>query len=270
VSIERIMQGAVGAALSRAAQTTGVDFAQLAATAKRESSFNPNARAATSSAAGLFQFIESTWLEMIGRHGAKHGLASEAAAIDLSGGRPRVSDAATRKAILELRFDPEIAARMAGELTNENASFLRKRIGREPSANELYAAHFLGPRGAARVIEAAQKGVENVAAMFPREAAANRSIFYTKDGAPRSAQGLLDRLALPNAPAAPKAPVAANTPVAPTAPVVQPGGTSVSQELFEALFGLSGLKLLDSDPSGDGGSLAARLMMQAYGRKREL
>ena len=72
---------AVRAAIQRAANATGVDFSLLVETARRESAFNANAKASTSSATGLFQFIDSTWLDMVRRHGARHGLGAEAAAL---------------------------------------------------------------------------------------------------------------------------------------------------------------------------------------------
>lgn len=180
-------------ALQRAAASTGVDFSMLAETARRESGFNAGAKAPTSSATGLFQFIESTWLDMVRKHGGEHGVGGLASRIELVGGRPRVDDAATRKAILDLRYDPELSARMAGELARENAATLESNLGRKASAGELYAAHVLGPAGATRLIEAAARGAPNAAALFPREAAANRGLFYN-DGAPRSAAQLLARL----------------------------------------------------------------------------
>ena len=88
----------------------GVDFAYLVAEASVESSLNPNAKAKTSSAAGLFQFIESTWEGMVERHGAKVGLGKEAAAL-AKGDLP----ADERRRIMDLRFDPKIAARMGAE-----------------------------------------------------------------------------------------------------------------------------------------------------------
>lgn len=180
---------AVRAAIRRAADATGVDFSLLVETARRESALNPNARAGTSSATGLFQFIESTWLDMMRRHGAEHGLGQYAAQLQQG------ADAGARREILALRSDPEISARMAAELARENAQTLQGRLGRAPNAGELYAAHVMGPAGAVRLIEAAQQGAPSAAAIFPREAAANRGLFYA-DGQPRSAQGLLDRLQL--------------------------------------------------------------------------
>lgn len=182
-------------ALQRAAASTGVDFSMLAETARRESGYNTTAKAGTSSATGLFQFIESTWLDMVRKYGAEHGVGGLASRISISNGRAQVSDAQTRKAILDLRYDPELSARMAGELARENAASLRAQIGRDPSAGEIYAAHVMGPGGATRLIEAAERGAPNAAALFPREAAANKGLFYV-DGTPRSAAQLLKRLDL--------------------------------------------------------------------------
>jgi hypothetical protein len=187
--IAPVAQEGVHAAIRRASEATGVNFSLLVETARRESALNPNARAGTSSATGLFQFIESTWLDMVRRFGANHGMAAQAAALRNG------ADAATRRDILALRSDPELSARMAGELTRENAETLRAALGRAPSAGELYAAHVMGSRGALRLIEAAANGAPDAAALFPREAAANRGLFYA-NGAPRSAQTLLQRLDL--------------------------------------------------------------------------
>ena len=178
------MQQTATQAVARAAEATGVDFSLLLETAKRESGLNHNARAGTSSAAGLFQFIESTWMDMVDRYGAKYGINANTA------------DPKQRQSILDMRFDPDIAARMAGELTRENASILQSKLGREATSGELYAAHVLGPEGAGRLIGAAATGQDNAAALFPKAAAANRNIFYERDGAARSAAEVLAKLNL--------------------------------------------------------------------------
>jgi hypothetical protein len=49
-------------ALHQAATITGSDFDYLLSTATRESSLKPQAKASTSSAAGLFQFVGQAWL----------------------------------------------------------------------------------------------------------------------------------------------------------------------------------------------------------------
>src|SRR6478736_9734740 len=71
----------VVAALQKAASATGSDFHYLLGTAMRESSLKPDARSHSSSAAGLFQFIDQTWLGLVKEHGARHGLTGFAGAI---------------------------------------------------------------------------------------------------------------------------------------------------------------------------------------------
>lgn len=226
--IAPVAHDGVRAAIQRAAAATGVDFSLLVETARRESALNPNARAGTSSATGLFQFIDSTWLDMVARHGEAHGLGQQAAALRQG------ADSATRRDILALRNDPEISARMAGELARENANTLQARLGRAPNAGELYAAHVMGSGGALRLIEAAAHGAPSAAAIFPREAAANRGLFYA-DGQPRSAQGLLDRLRLD----------ADASMGAASGRVPNPGGEApMSPALAQALFAMALLPLL--------------------------
>jgi hypothetical protein len=174
------IRGVVEAAIQRASSVTGVDFGFLMGTAKRESNYNPAAKAGSSSAAGLFQFVEQTWLSTLKQHGAKYGYARYADLIAQgSDGRYRVSGAEARQAVMDLRLDPRAASLMAGELASGNASYLRGRVGRNPTGGELYAAHFLGPQGSARLIQAMQTNPQGSAsALFPDAARANPSIFY--------------------------------------------------------------------------------------------
>lgn len=169
----------VEAAIRRASSSTGVDFDFLMKTARRESALDPDAKARTSSASGLFQFIEQTWLGTVKQHGAKHGYGQYADLIYQGGdGRWQVRGSA-RNVVLDLRFDPQAASTMAAELTASNAAYLRGRTGIQPGAGDLYAAHFLGPAGAAKLMEAMQtRPSVSAASLFPEAASANRSIFY--------------------------------------------------------------------------------------------
>lgn len=185
--------GQAQAAIARAAQRTGIDFSYLLAQARIESGLDPQAEARTSSATGLFQFIDQTWLSTIDRHGASLGLGDLAGAINSSGGRAHVADPATREAILDLRYDPEIASLMAGALAGDNRDALTPVLGRTPDASELYLAHFLGAEGATRFLGAlGQNPDESAAAILPRAARANRAIFYEPGGAPRSVAGVME------------------------------------------------------------------------------
>jgi hypothetical protein len=177
----------VRAAIARASQATGVDFDYLLAQAKIESSLNPQAKAGTSSAAGLYQFTGGTWLQTLDRHGDRHGLDWASNAID--GGR---ADPGMRAQIMAMRFDPNASALMAAELANDNKAALTGVLGREPDAAELYMAHFLGSDGAAKFLSALQSDpTQSAAAILPKAAAANRGIFYDGSG-PRSVAGVMD------------------------------------------------------------------------------
>src|ERR1700761_7935906 len=174
------IKGVVENAIQRASQATGVDFSFLMKTAHRESGFNPAAKSGTSSAAGLFQFVGQTWLSTLKLHGAKQGYARYADLIQKgSDGQYHVNGSAAKQAVMDLRLDPHAASLMAGELTSDSAAYLKGRTGRNPTAGELYAAHFLGPQGSAKLIEAAQKQPGASAAnLFPDAAHANKAIFY--------------------------------------------------------------------------------------------
>jgi transglycosylase-like protein with SLT domain len=169
----------VEAAIQRASSATGVDFRFLLHTARRESGCNPSAKARTSSATGLFQFTQQTWLATLKQHGAKYGYARYADQIQQgAGGRYHVAGEA-RAAVMDLRLDPHASALMAGELAADHAAYLRGRVGREPTAGELYAAHVLGSQGSARLIDAVgREPGATAAALFPDAAGANRGIFY--------------------------------------------------------------------------------------------
>jgi len=174
---------------ARAAQRTGVDFNYLLAQARIESGLDPQARAGTSSAAGLYQFTSGTWLATLDRHGAQHGLGWADAAIE----RGRVTDPALRGSVLALRHDPDIAALMAAELAGDNRDALSATLGREPDAAELYMAHFLGADGASRFLSAlATNPDQSAAALMPQAAAANHGIFFDAAGAPRTVGGVMD------------------------------------------------------------------------------
>lgn len=167
----------VKGAVKRASISTGAGFDFLMKMAARESGFDPNAQAKTSSAAGLFQFIEQTWFSTVKKYGGEHGLGAAANAITQNAqGRYEVKDPAAREKILNLRFNAEAASAMAGELANENKSMLESRLGRAASSADLYTAHFLGPAGAVKLLSAGA-GMK-AADLLPQAAAANRNVFY--------------------------------------------------------------------------------------------
>lgn len=102
---------------------------------KVESAGNARAKNPLSTATGLGQFIQSTWLRMMRDY------------------RPDLVQRMTREQLLELRFDPALSREMVRNLARENESFLRTR-GHQITPGRLYLAHFLGPAGAHTALSA--------------------------------------------------------------------------------------------------------------------
>lgn len=146
--------------LTAAAQAAGIDPSLLFTMARIESSFRSKARNSASSAAGLFQFLNSTWREQLDKHGDKYGI-------------PKSVD----------QTDPKAAALLAAEYIKANRSQLESKIGRQANATDLYAAHFLGGGGATKLLKASPTA--DATQLFPGPANSNPQIFYT-DGRPNS------------------------------------------------------------------------------------
>jgi len=190
------IQPEVLASIQQASANTGVDFSYLMAQASRESSFDPGAKASTSSATGLYQFVEQTWLGTFKEHAAEYGYGDLAASITKNAdGRYAVGDAATKKQILDLRKDPTLNAAMAAELASDNKAKLEAALGHPVSATDLHLAHFLGLNGALRFIRKLDSDPSATgAAMFPRAAAANASVFYDEKGNARTVAEIYNRM----------------------------------------------------------------------------
>lgn len=178
----------VAGAIKQASSQTGVSFEYMLTTAKMESDFDPSAGATTSSAHGLYQFIDQTWLGTVKEAGTQLGYGNYSdAIIRTSSGTYTVDDPFMKRSIMKLRDDPEAASSMAAALTQSNSFKLTGLLGRRPSDSELYMAHFMGVGGAAKLIANAEDNPQAVGArLFPNAASANRSIFYAKDGRARS------------------------------------------------------------------------------------
>lgn len=183
-------------AIIKASKETGANSGYLLHIALRESGLVLAAAAPTSTATGPFQFIASTWYQMLGTYGPKHGLDAEAALLTKrsNGSYTPISDEAAKE-LLSLRTDPYVSALMAGELTMENSATLTRLLGRAPAHGELYAAHVFGAGGAAKLVETRDKAAATSAAtILPSAASANRWLFYTAAGKPRTVAALFDEL----------------------------------------------------------------------------
>ncbi|PSJ57008.1 peptidoglycan DD-metalloendopeptidase family protein [Kumtagia ephedrae] len=100
-----------------------------------ESGGSATAKNPLSSATGLGQFIESTWLRMMRTY------------------RPDLARTLSREEQLRLRFDPTLSREMVRRLAQEGEAYLRAR-GHEITAGRLYLCHFLGMEGASTVLSA--------------------------------------------------------------------------------------------------------------------
>jgi hypothetical protein len=182
------IQPEVLASIQQASASTGVDFSYLMAQASRESSFDPSAKASTSSASGLYQFVEQTWLGDFKEHAADYGYGDLASSVaKQADGHYTVANPALRKEILGLRRDPAMNAAMAAELASDNKTKMEAALKRPATATDLHLAHFLGLSGALRFIRKLDSDPGTTgAAMFPRAAAANEAVFYGDNGQPRT------------------------------------------------------------------------------------
>ena len=189
--------GGVQNAIALASERTGIDFNYLLGQAQVESGLRTNARAGTSSATGLYQFVEQSWLGVVKNHGTEHGLGWAANSItQTASGRYVVNDPGTRSAILNLRNDATASSLMAAEHASDNKDALETSLGRDANGTDLYMAHFLGLGGARKFLGAmANNPSRSGAAMFPAAARANRNIFYAADGSQRSLGDIYQRFA---------------------------------------------------------------------------
>lgn len=150
----------VADAIKRASDAVGVDNSIMLAMAKQESGFNPNAKAGTSSASGLFQFIKGTWSDMVKKYAGKFPVLNKGP------------------------FDMDASAHAGALFIKENSAVLQKN--KIPvTGTSIYAAHFLGPGGAVKLFNSNPSAPAD-SILGKAVAAANKFIFYTKDGVART------------------------------------------------------------------------------------
>ncbi len=169
----------------KAAHATGADPVYMMTLADVESSLSPEAKARTSSAQGLFQFIDSTWIETVYHHAADYGFKAAAEAIRYVNGELAV-DPKDREWVMSLRTDPYFSALMAGELIKDVERALHSQGERELAEAELYLAHFLGASSAVRFLEVLDQDPNMKASkLFPKAARANAGLFMDGKGRKR-------------------------------------------------------------------------------------
>jgi hypothetical protein len=137
-----------------------------------ESSGDSNAKNTRSSATGAGQFLDETWLELIGKY------------------RPDLVQGRSEKEILELRRDPELARAIITRLVEQNAAMLKKR-GLPVTPGTLYLTHFAGAAGAVAVLSGSESA--NAASLMASADATGRT---TREKLRRASTGGPDRRGL--------------------------------------------------------------------------
>lgn len=179
------------------AANAGLDRAYLLKIAQRESGLNPLAKAKRSSAAGLFQFTENTWLCMILDAGPRLGVGGGFGLERAPDGRCRVEDNKERVRLLSLRYDPVISTKLAGAFTSANEIVFMEAFGRRPDDHERYVLHVFGAGGGTRLLQLERFDPDQAAApIMPEAARANPAIFFERNGRPRTVAQVVDRLKL--------------------------------------------------------------------------
>ncbi|HWY63359.1 MAG TPA: hypothetical protein VNW15_15765, partial [Rhizomicrobium sp.] len=151
---------------------------------------------------------------------------------------------------LELRKNPQVSALMAGEYTKASAATMQATLGRPVWGGELYAAHFLGPDAACKLIRAKEATPDaSAAAMLPNAAGANKSVFFHADGSAKSVREVYDWAMQQPGAAAPVRADAAQV-LAPDAAEVQ---TSVYRAANASSANIESLlaSVMNWQPSGD-------------------
>ncbi len=129
----------------------------LSAIIQIESAGKPNAKAPTSSATGLGQFVNSTWLATVRKH------------------KGQWFTNRTEAQVLALRLDPKCSIEMLARFTEDNARI----IGSGWTPGDLYLAHFAGAWTAKALFKAPPSA--NCSLVFSQAAiAANRNILAGK------------------------------------------------------------------------------------------
>ena len=186
------VDSAILAAIRLAGLRTGVEFSYLMELAEVESNFDPQARAKTSTASGLYQFKDDSWLDAIQAYGDGYGLGYYTAQVgyrldDEGMMQPFIEDPAVQQRVLDLRFTPRLSALLAAEQVRSSRERLVYSLERQPGRTELYLTHFFGTAGAISFLKELDVNPDRIAGeIFPGPARRNRGIFQTRDRTPRT------------------------------------------------------------------------------------
>lgn len=159
--------------LTMAAEASGVAATWLAEIANAESGFNPAAKNPNSSATGLYQFTDATWISALRK--------SEKVLKERYGVTQDFSKF-TKEQMLAMRADPVLQSVVMGEFTFNNITALEEKLGGQHiGLKDAYLAHVMGVDGAAKLIRAMEVNPNAPAeVLFAKEAKANPALFAGK------------------------------------------------------------------------------------------
>jgi hypothetical protein len=87
--------------------------------------------------------------------------------------------------------NPQAQQIMMERLAADNAGFIERALGFQPNEGQIYLAHFMGAPAAVKLMK--NYGSNRAAALsFPKEAKANRNIFFDQKGKPRTIEQVYD------------------------------------------------------------------------------
>jgi len=151
-------------AIEEASKRVGVDAGILTAFAYKESTFEAGAKASTSSAAGLFQFLKGTWKQVVGAYGDMYGVSQDASPLD-----------------------PLAAAIMGAAFIKHEIYPSISKVVPNPTVTDLYLGHFMGPSAGAHWLKNYKDNPNALAYLdWPDAAASNQWVYYDKGGNPRT------------------------------------------------------------------------------------
>ncbi|MDE1153406.1 MAG: hypothetical protein PW788_12790 [Micavibrio sp.] len=187
-------------AVRHAATVAGADFGYMMQLASAESGFDTGISATTSSATGLFQFIDNTWLTTLYQFGEKYGLGDITRNIEVERNRygeiatASITDPLIEKYVLGLRTDPRVTALMGAEFAKANRDGLQAALPkRDITRTDQYLAHFLGSGKAVDfIVKLNREPKASASAAFPAAAESNHGVFYKRGGVARSLTEVYD------------------------------------------------------------------------------
>ena len=184
--------------VNEAARFAGVSPGYLAATVAREAGtaarsgdYGVRNYEGASTATGLGQFVDGTWLRMLRNNDTR---APTELAVRLSSLTGQDLRGMSDQQLLALRADPRLSILMTAAYASENARLIKPVLGRDPSEGELYVAHFLGAGGANTLFRALKSNPNAIAAeLLPVAAGANPTVF-NRNGQALTVEQLYGRL----------------------------------------------------------------------------